>query len=67
MTDKQKQEVWEKKGVEKVARYMIADNEPIEKIIRYTGLPKKEIVSLKRAIEEDFPMSISNKRQRNHG
>ncbi len=35
------------KGMEKVARQMLAENEDIEKIIRYTGLSKEEIERFK--------------------
>ena len=30
-----------------IAREMISDNEPIEKIMKYTGLEKKQIEKLK--------------------
>ena len=36
------------KGIEKVAVEMIKDNEPIEKIIKFTGLSKQEIETLKK-------------------
>ncbi len=35
------------RGVQKVARSMIADGEPIEKITRYTGLSRDEVESLR--------------------
>ena len=37
----------EKQGIEKVARQMLADGENIEKIARYTGLSKEQIIELK--------------------
>ncbi len=36
----------ENKGIEKVAREMLLDGEPIEKIMKYTGLTKEEIEKL---------------------
>ena len=35
------------KGVIKVAQQMLIDGEPIEKIMKYTGLSKEEIEKLK--------------------
>jgi len=35
------------KGVIKVAQQMLIDGEPIEKIMKYTGLSKEEIEELK--------------------
>ena len=37
----------EKKGMEKVAKQMLAEGEDIEKIVRYTGLIKEDIERLK--------------------
>ena len=36
------------KGIEKVAVEMLKDNEPIEKIMKFTGLSKREIEALKK-------------------
>jgi len=35
------------KGVEKVARQMLIDGEPVEKIMKYTGLSEEELEKLK--------------------
>ena len=34
-------------GFEKVALDMLADNEPIEKIVKYSHLPKEKVLELK--------------------
>ena len=47
-------------GKIEIARNLLSLKIDLETIQKSTGLPKKEI-------EEDFPMSISNKRQRTHG
>ena len=40
----------EKKGIEKgteqIARRMLADNEPIEKIVKYSGLTEEQVRAL---------------------
>jgi len=36
-----------KQSLEKVAKLMLIDGEPIEKIMKYTGLSKEEIEELK--------------------
>ena len=35
------------KGLEKVALDMLADNEPIEKIVKYSHLPMEKVLELK--------------------
>ena len=45
----------EKKGIEKgmekeaekIARRMLADNEPIEKIVKYSGLTEEQVAALR--------------------
>ena len=37
------------KGIEKVARNMLADNEPIEKIMRATDLTETQLAAIKNA------------------
>ena len=34
------------KGIEQVARRMLADNEPIEKIVKYSGLTEEQVRAL---------------------
>ncbi|ABV79687.1 hypothetical protein [Rickettsia bellii] len=41
----------EKRNIE-IAKEMLIDNEPIEKIVKYTKLKKEEIEKLKREIAE---------------
>jgi hypothetical protein len=36
------------KGIEKVAKQMLNENEPIDKIIKFTGLTKDQILKLKK-------------------
>jgi predicted transposase/invertase (TIGR01784 family) len=42
------------KGIEKVALEMLRDNEPTEKIIRFTGLTIDEIVTIRKLIDGSF-------------
>lgn len=42
------------KGIEKVAIEMLRDNEPTEKIIRFTGLTVDEIMSIRKLINGSF-------------
>ena len=34
------------KGTEQIARRMLADNEPIEKIVKYSGLTEEQVRAL---------------------
>ena len=38
--------VYAEERIEEIVKNMIADNEPIEKIIKYTGLTRDEVDSL---------------------
>jgi hypothetical protein len=44
-------EIIEKKKAEKIAKKMLLDNEPIEKIIKYTELDEKKILSIKKRLK----------------
>ena len=50
-----------------IAKNMLAEHMDLNIISKMTGLAEEQIVSLKRAIEEEPSTSSGNKRKRTHG
>lgn len=53
MRDQENQEIGERARSLEIAGIMLRDHEPVEKIVRYTGLSREEVESLLEEIKNE--------------